>query len=199
MLNCIIIDDEQPSINIIATHIEKIPYLSLVTTTTDAIEGIKIVTEQNIDLIFLDIQMPHITGLEFIKAINGKSKVIIISAHRQYALEGFELEVIDYLLKPVSLSRFLKAAQKANDLLCHNKKNISNIQIITDNFEQNCKKYALTPREIDIAKLIKEGRTYKEIGDFLFIAERTVTTHAQNIFEKTCASNKIELLRKLTS
>ena len=125
MLNCIIIDDEQPSINIIASHIEKIPYLYLVTTTTDAIEGIDIVMSQAIDLIFLDIHMPNITGIDFIKAINGKSKVIIISAHKQYALDGFELDVIDYLLKPVSLPRFLKAAQKAN-LLLKKEKNKSN-------------------------------------------------------------------------
>ncbi|MBK7884576.1 MAG: response regulator transcription factor [Chitinophagaceae bacterium] len=117
MLNCIIIDDEQPAINIIASYVKNIPYLNLITTTTSAVEGIGIVTRQKTDLIFLDIQMPDITGIDFIKAINGKSKVIIISAYSQYALDGFELEVIDYLLKPVSFARFLKATQKAWDLL----------------------------------------------------------------------------------
>ncbi len=199
MLNCIIIDDEQPSINIIASHIEKIPYLYLVTTTTDAIEGIDIVMSQAIDLIFLDIHMPNITGLDFIKSINGKSKVIIISAHKQYALDGFELDVIDYLLKPVSLPRFLKAAQKANLLLKKEKNKSNNPQLFIDNFARNCKLYTLTPREIEIVKLIKEGLSSKEIGDTLFIAERTVASHTANIFEKTCVKNKIELLRKLES
>lgn len=199
MLNCIIVDDEQPSINVITSYIKKTPYLNLVTTTTDALEGIDIVMSQPIDLIFLDVYMPNITGIEFIKAINGKSKVILISAFKQYAVDGFELDVIDYLLKPVTLSRFLKAAKKANDLLSIKEIQPINLPIVVDNFDKNCKKYALTIREIEIVKLLKEGHTYKEIGQNLFIAERTVTTHAEKIFKKTQASNKIELLKKLTS
>ena len=117
MINCIIIDDEQPAINIIVNYIKNAQYLNLIATTTSPVEGLNIINTQKVDLIFLDIQMPNITGLEFIKAINGKSKVIIISAYSEFALDGFELEVIDYLLKPVPLPRFLKAAQKAKDLI----------------------------------------------------------------------------------
>ncbi len=195
-----IVDDEQPAINVIANYIAKTPFLNLITTTTDAIEGINIVNEQKIDLVFLDIQMPYISGIDFIKAINGKSKVIFISAHRQYALEGFELDVIDFLLKPVSFARFLKAAQKAFSLLGKSfEKKPENTEPIVDIFQQNCKKYALTPREIDIIQLMREGHTYKIIGENLYIAERTVAKHIQNIFEKANVSNKIELLKKLTS
>lgn len=120
MINCLIIDDEQAAIDIIEAYIKNVPYFNLVATTINPMEGLTIVNEQKIDLIFLDIQMPHITGVEFIKAINGKSKVIFTTAYDQYAMDGFELEVIDYLLKPVPFARFLKAAQKAKDILEHN-------------------------------------------------------------------------------
>lgn len=117
MINCLIIDDEQPAINIIAAYVEKVPYLNLVGTTTDPLEGLNLINETPIDLIFLDIQMPGLTGLEFVKAINGKCKVIFTTAYNQYAMDGFDLDVIDYLLKPVPFPRFLKATQKAKDLL----------------------------------------------------------------------------------
>lgn len=117
MIQCLIIDDEQPAINIIAAYVEKVPYLNLVATTTDPLEGLSLINEKEIDLIFLDIQMPGLTGLEFVKAINGKCKVIFTTAYNQYALEGFDLDVIDYLLKPVPFPRFLKATQKAKDLI----------------------------------------------------------------------------------
>ena len=117
MIQCLIIDDEQPAINIIAAYIEKVPYLKLVATTTDPLEGLNMINDNDIDLIFLDIQMPGLTGLEFVKAINGKCKIIFTTAYSQYALDGFDLDIIDYLLKPVPFSRFLKAAQKAKEIM----------------------------------------------------------------------------------
>jgi two-component system LytT family response regulator len=117
MLNCIVIDDEQPAINILAAYIKDVSYLNLVGTATDPIEGLDMVNNYEVDLLFLDIQMTGLTGLEFIRALNGRCKVIICSAHSQFAMDGFELEVIDYLLKPVPFVRFLKAAQKARDII----------------------------------------------------------------------------------
>jgi DNA-binding LytR/AlgR family response regulator len=117
MLNCLIIDDEQPAINVIEAYVRKTPFLQLIDTATDPVLGMQMVRDHPIDLIFLDVEMHGLTGLEFIKAINGKCKVIITSAYSQFALEGFELEVIDYLLKPVPFPRFLKAAQKAYDII----------------------------------------------------------------------------------
>ena len=117
MINCLIIDDEQPAINIVVNYLQHVPYLNLVGTTTNSIEGLDRINNEAIDLVFLDIQMPNITGIDLIKAIKGKCKIIIITAYPEFALDGYELEVIDYLLKPVPLPRFLKATQKAKDLL----------------------------------------------------------------------------------
>jgi two-component system, LytTR family, response regulator len=117
MINCLIVDDEAPAIKIISSYIEKVPYLQLSASTTNPLEGLKLANEKNIELIFLDIQMPGLTGLEFVEALNGKCKVIFVTAYSNYALEGFELGVLDYLLKPVSFTRFLKATQKVQDVL----------------------------------------------------------------------------------
>lgn len=117
MINCLIVDDEQAAINILTSFIKNIPYLNLVATTTKPLEGIDIICEGAIDLVFLDIQMPDITGIEFIKAIKDKCKVILTTAYSEYALDGYELAVIDYLLKPIPFARFLNAVQKARDIL----------------------------------------------------------------------------------
>jgi len=116
MINCLIIDDEQPAIDIIEDYVKKVPYMKCVATTTNSVEGLAIIKKENIDLVFLDIQMPYLTGIDFVKAIQGKCKVIFTTAYDKFAIEGFELDIIDYLLKPVPFARFLKAAQKAADI-----------------------------------------------------------------------------------
>lgn len=117
MINCLIVDDEQHAIDILTHYVSQTPYLQLAGTSTNPIEALQVVASQKIDLIFLDIQMPEISGIDFIKAINGKSKVILTTAYSEFAIEGFELEVVDYLLKPVRLPRFLTAVQKAVKML----------------------------------------------------------------------------------
>lgn len=117
MINCIVIDDEQHAIDLLAHHIKQTPFLNLVYSTTDPVEGMQLLHQHRIDLIFLDVQMPTMTGIDFIKAINGKSKVILTTAYSEYAMEGFENEVVDYLLKPISFARFIKGAQRALALL----------------------------------------------------------------------------------
>ncbi|MEO6546687.1 MAG: LytTR family DNA-binding domain-containing protein [Ferruginibacter sp.] len=113
MIRCLIVDDEQHAIDILVHYISQINYLELVSTTTKPIDALQIVATQKIDLIFLDIQMPDLSGLDFIKAINGKAKVILTTAYSEFAIEGFDLEVVDYLLKPIRFPRFLNAVQKA--------------------------------------------------------------------------------------
>lgn len=117
MINCIIVDDEQHAIDILKHYVEQSSQLNLVLATTKAIEAINLVQSRKIDLIFLDVQMPEISGIEVVHAINGKCKVIFTTAYENYAVQGYELEVVDFLLKPISLSRFLRAVQKVQDTL----------------------------------------------------------------------------------
>ena len=98
--------------SILEDYISKVPFLTLVKTTTSAIEGLSLVQSDAIDLVFLDVQMPELTGIQFLKIINGKCDVILTTAYSQYALDGYELDVVDYLLKPIAFDRFYKAAQK---------------------------------------------------------------------------------------
>ena len=113
MIKCLIVDDEQHAIDILVHYVSQTPFLNLVATTTNPIEALQIVNQQRVDLIFLDIQMPELSGIDFIKAIQGKAKVILTTAYSEFALESYELDVVDYLLKPVRFPRFLQAVQKA--------------------------------------------------------------------------------------
>lgn len=113
MINCIIVDDEQHAIDILVHYVEQTPHLHLVGTSTNPIEALQLVTTQKAELVFLDIQMPELSGIDFIKAINGHAKVILTTAYSEFALESYELDVVDYLLKPIRLPRFLQAVQKA--------------------------------------------------------------------------------------
>jgi DNA-binding LytR/AlgR family response regulator len=114
MINCLIVDDEQHAIDILKHYISQTPFLHLAASTTNPIEAMQIVNEQKIYLIFLDIQMPELSGLDFIKAIHGKTKVILTTAYSEFALESYELDVVDYLLKPIRFARFLQAVQKVS-------------------------------------------------------------------------------------
>jgi DNA-binding LytR/AlgR family response regulator len=112
MIHCIIVDDEQHAIDILVHYIGQTPYLHLEGTTTNPIEALQMVASQQVDLVFLDIQMPELSGLDFIKAIHGKAQVILTTAYSEFALESYELDVVDYLLKPIRFPRFLQAVQK---------------------------------------------------------------------------------------
>ncbi|RNL54189.1 LytR/AlgR family response regulator transcription factor [Pedobacter jejuensis] len=117
MIRCLAVDDEAYASDIIATFINKTPFLTLVATTTNAFEALSLVQDGKVDLVFLDIQMPELTGIQFLKICGDKCKVILTTAYPEYALDGFDLDVVDYLLKPISYERFYKAAQKAQQMI----------------------------------------------------------------------------------
>src|SRR6201996_6422269 len=117
MIRCLVVDDEPLALNILEDYISKMPFLTLVKSTTNPIEALQLVQDKAADLVFLDVQMPELTGIQFLRIANGKAKVILTTAYSQYALEGYELDVIDYLLKPIAFDRFYKAVQKAQAVL----------------------------------------------------------------------------------
>jgi two-component system LytT family response regulator len=117
MIRCLVVDDEPLALHIVEDYISKVPFLKLVKSTTNPIEALNMVQEGGVDLVFLDVQMPELTGIQFLKIANGKAKMILTTAYPQYALEGYELDVVDYLLKPIAFDRFFKAVQKAQSII----------------------------------------------------------------------------------
>jgi DNA-binding LytR/AlgR family response regulator len=122
MINCIIVDDEPLAQEVLETYVQQIPELNLIRKCENAFEANEVLRTENIDLIFLDIQMPQLSGIDFLKTLSHPPAVIFTTAYPDYAVEGFELNAVDYLLKPISLERFLKAVNKVSDKLASQKK-----------------------------------------------------------------------------
>lgn len=114
-INCIAIDDEPLALDKIREYIKRIGYLNLLNTFDNAIDAIEFLKVTNVDLIFLDIQMEELTGIQMLETLTEKPKVVLTTAYDEYALKGYELDVCDYLLKPISFQRFLQACEKVYD------------------------------------------------------------------------------------
>ncbi|MDJ1467765.1 LytTR family DNA-binding domain-containing protein [Cytophagaceae bacterium DM2B3-1] len=112
-LTCVIVEDEPLARNLLTQYIHKVSYLTLVHTCSNPMEALEFLRDNKVDILFLDIQMPEITGISLLKILQVKPLVILTTAYSEYALEGYELDVADYLLKPITFERFLKAAEKA--------------------------------------------------------------------------------------
>lgn len=173
-MNCIVVDDEPLALELIEDNIKKISFLKLIKKCKSATEALKIVNSEKIDLIFLDIQMPDISGIQFIKSLKNKPMVILITAFEKYALEGFELDVIDYLLKPVPFERFLKAVNKAHEYY-----NFINIKPQANDNLEPFKKYIFVKSEHKIIKINTEDILFIEgLKDYvkIYIGEKPIFT-----------------------
>ncbi len=131
-LKCLIVDDEPIAQNIVKGFINDTPNLEIIGICDNAMEALKILQEHTIDILFLDIEMPKITGLSFLKTLSHPPATIITTAYREFALEGYELDVVDYLLKPFSFERFLKAVNKVN---CKSEADHTTTKITTKTYE----------------------------------------------------------------
>ena len=135
-IKCLIVEDEPLAQKVLKKYIEQVNALELVDICNSAVEAISLLQNHSIDLIFLDIQMPELLGTTFIRTLNKPPKVIFTTAFRKFAIEGFELDAVDYLLKPISFERFLKAVNKVMDASLNGTLNIENDQqnkVATDN------------------------------------------------------------------
>ncbi len=131
-VRCLIVDDEPLAVQLIQKHIERIERLEVSATCNNALKAFEILNTQEIDLMFLDIKMPNITGLDFLKTIKNPPKTIFTTAYRDYAIESYDLEVVDYLLKPITFERFFKSVDR---FLRENKGNVSETVIKTEERE----------------------------------------------------------------
>lgn len=130
-ITCLLVDDEPPALDVLKSYIGSVSLLELAGTCNDAISALSLLRGQNIDLLFLDIQMPHLLGTDLIRTLKNPPKVIFTTAYRKFAIEGFELDAVDYLLKPISFERFLKAVNKVMEtsvklINCNDNPNLQN-------------------------------------------------------------------------
>ncbi len=125
-INCLIVDDEAVAREIIATHLSKLDNITVVASCSHAMEALNIIRTHTIDLLFLDINMPEISGISLAKSINKSIKIIFTTAYRTYAVEGFELQAVDYLLKPISFERLLKSVNTYFDIYSNFNENLTN-------------------------------------------------------------------------
>lgn len=122
-IRCIAVDDEPLALDIVESYISKLPYLELVKTCSSATEAMQVLQEEQVDLMFLDIEMPELTGIQFLNILKHQPLIIFTTAYPEYALEGFNHNTVDYLLKPIPFDRFLKAVSKVQERMLGNMKN----------------------------------------------------------------------------
>ncbi|TCI85518.1 LytR/AlgR family response regulator transcription factor [Tenacibaculum sp. M341] len=170
-INCIIVDDEPMAREIIASYIQKIPQLTLIKSCSNAMEAFNLLNTQQIDLLFLDINMPEVSGLSLAKSVNKKTKIIFTTAYREYAVDGFNLQAVDYLLKPIAFDRFLQAINKLFE--------ISNTKSNTPAQENALNNFIFVRADRKMVKINFEEILYIEsLSDYIKIhtINKTITT-----------------------
>ncbi len=158
-LTCLIVDDEELARTLLETYIARLPYLKLEGQCSIPIEALQLLQHQSVDLIFLDIQMPEMIGTDFLKSLSQKPMVVFTTAYSEYALAGYELNIVDYLLKPFPFERFLQAVNKASDLAKLKRKEDSPATI-TSQLASNAKQYILVKSEHKVHRISFEDIQY---------------------------------------
>lgn len=193
--NCIIIDDEPLAIEVIESHLEHFKDIEIIAKCNNAIEAFEIIKHKRIDLIFLDIQMPQITGIDFLKTLHNPPKVIFTTAYREYALEGYDLDVVDYLLKPISLERFMKAIDKYYQIA-----NIGLFVVGNDDSLSQHKPFVYVKSEGKTHKIFLDEITYIEsLKDYVKIHTPTksiLTKNRISHFEEKLPQDKFVRIHK---
>jgi two-component system, LytTR family, response regulator len=198
-IKCIAIDDEPLALEIIKNYSEKVPFLDLIKTFDNALESIDFLKNNKVDLLFLDIQMEELTGIQLLNILNPKPNVIFTTAYDSFAIKGFELDAVDYLLKPISFERFLKAANKVYEKLMvesmiENKtREVSNNHVLEED-------YLFLKTEFRLEKVCFSDILYIEgMGDYLRIVtpvKRLMTLQSFKKMEDLLPSNKFYRVHK---
>jgi DNA-binding LytR/AlgR family response regulator len=193
-MKCIAVDDEGPALYLIEDNIRRVPFLQLVKCCKNAYDAMAILQQENIDLMFLDIEMPGITGLEFLQSLPSKPMVIFTTAYKKYAWEGYNLDVLDYLLKPIAYDRFLKAVNKAYEYYHVRKKEQSETHTNSE--------YMFVYAEYNLVKIVLNDITYIEaLKDYVKIYLSTsnkplITRVSMKTMEEKLPSSKYVRVHK---
>ncbi|HEX2935962.1 MAG TPA: LytTR family DNA-binding domain-containing protein [Bacteroidales bacterium] len=181
-INCIAIDDEPLALDIIKDYAKRVPFLNLMATFDNAVDCMSYLKSNPVDLMFLDIQMEELTGIQLLSALKEKPQVIFTTAYDQFALKGYELDVLDYLLKPISFERFLKAADKAYDKLMAKPEAKA---AVTEIIPQKTIDYCFVKSEFHLEKVNFAEVLYIEgMGDYLMIHTPTRKIMTLQSFKK---------------
>jgi two-component system LytT family response regulator len=200
MIRCLVVDDEPLAIDILTDYISKIPFLELVESFKNPIDALSAVQQNKADLVFLDVQMPELTGIQFLKITNGKCKVILTTAYQEYALQGYELNVLDYLLKPIAFDRFYKAAQKAQELFSQNSSLNTVTETPTTTAATITNDFIFVKTEYKIQKIYLDDILYIEgLKDYISIytkTERIITLQSMKKMEEVLPDHKFIRVHK---
>ena len=175
-IKCLVIDDELPARDVLQKHIADVEALELAGTCTNAVEALSFLQSNTVDLLFLDIQMPYILGTNFIRTLKNPPKVIFTTAFRKYAIEGFELDAVDYLLKPISFDRFLKSVNK---ILQVNLQSNTTITTATENHSEPAQPFLYLRVDRKMVKVLFNDILYIEgLRDYIriFTTSKTIVT-----------------------
>lgn len=183
---CLIVDDEQLARQLLKEYISKVPNLELKGMCKNPLEAMEILNEEKIDILFLDIQMPELTGVEFVKTLQHKPAIIFTTAYSEYALEGYELDVIDYLVKPFPLDRFIKAVNKAAEFI--------DMKRMSEQVNLGDSEYVLLHADHKIYKVKLDDIDYieglKEYVSYYVIGKRIIVLQSLKSIEESLPSNK---------